>query len=57
METGDSIWEFFPEWNELGKTITVAIIGELVVGFNNHFADFLATSVSFPVQLGLWECS
>lgn len=48
---------FFPEWNACCKTVTVAIICELVVGFHNHFADFLAASVSFPLRLGLWEHS
>lgn len=52
---------FFPEWNACYKyyckTITVAIICELVVGFNNRFTDFLAANTSFPVRLDFWECS
>lgn len=35
----------------------VAIICELVVDFNNRFADILAASVSLPVLWDLWECS
>lgn len=48
---------FFSGGSAYFKTVTVAITCELVVGFRNHFADFLAADVSFRVQLDLWECS
>lgn len=54
MEKRGLIWECSAYYK---TTNPVIITWELVVGLNNHFADFLAASVSFPVQLGLWECS